>query len=88
MSVPVRDYLKKRRDRALGAILGNAERSAWWKSLADGEREAHRRAVLDALNSYHDSVLDLVKAEDSSMARNDEVIALLERIDRNVAPSR
>lgn len=84
MSVPVRDFLKKRRDRALGAILGTAERSTWWKQLTEGEREAHRRAVLDALNSYHDSVLDLVKAEDGSVARNDEVVALLERIDRNV----
>jgi hypothetical protein len=84
MSVPVRDFLKKRRDRALGAILGNAERAAWFAKLTDGEREAHRRAVLDALNSYHDSVLDLVKAEDTSVVRNEEVIALLERIDRNV----
>ena len=85
MSVPVRDFLKKRRDRALGAILGHAERSTWWKQLADNEREAHRRAVLDALNSYHDSVLDLVKAEDVNVVRNEEVIALLERIDRNVS---
>lgn len=85
MSVPVRDFLKARRDRALGAILGAAERSTWWRKLTDGEREALRRSVMDALNSYHDSVLDLVKSEDTTSVRNDELVALLERIDRNTS---
>lgn len=84
MGVPVRDYLKARRDRALGAILGHFERTEWWKALSTQDREALRRVVIDALNSYHDSVLDLVKAEDGNVARNDEVISLLERLDRNV----
>lgn len=84
MSVPIRDFLKNRRDRALGAILGYAEREVW-KKLDDSERQALRRVVIDALNSYHDSVLDLIKAEDNSLARNEEVVALLERIERKVS---
>lgn len=82
MSVPVRDYLKNRRDRALGSILGHAERSNWWKSMDDAQRKELRGVVIDALNGYHDSVLDLVKAEDS--ARNEAVVDLLERLDRHV----
>jgi len=84
MSVPVRDFLKTRRDRALGAILGYAEREVW-KKLDEEERQAMRRVVIDALNSYHDSVLDLIKAEDSTTMRNEEVIAVLERIERKVS---
>jgi hypothetical protein len=42
--------------------------------------------VLDAMNGYHDSVLDLVKAEDG--IRNDAVIDLLERIDQKVTTHR
>jgi len=86
MSVPVQDFLKKRRDRALGAILGYSEREVYSK-LTDQERAAYRRVVMEALNGYHDSVLDLVKAEDSQSIRNDEVITLLEAIDRKVTKS-
>lgn len=82
MSVPVRDFLKARRDRALGTILGNAEKDLWPK-LTREEREAFRKVVMDALNSYHDSVLDLVKAEDGT--RNEEVLVLLQGIDRRFA---
>lgn len=82
MSVPVRDFLKRRRDRAVGSILGFAEREIF-KSLTVDQREALRRTVLDALNGYHDSVLDLVKAEDG--VRNDVVIEILERVDRNLS---
>lgn len=84
MSVPVRDFLHRRRTRALGSILGHAERSEWWETLKAGQREALRQSVIDALNGYHDAVLDLVKAEDGNFARNEEVIALLERIDAGV----
>jgi len=82
MGVPVRDFLKRRRDRAVGSILGFAEREIF-ESLDERQREALRRTVLDALNGYHDSVLDLVKAEDG--VRNDVVIEMLERLDRNLA---
>lgn len=77
MGVPVRDFLKRRRDRAVGSILGYAEREIF-KDLNIEQREGLRRVVLDAANGYHDSVLDLVKAEDGM--RNDAVVDLLERI--------
>lgn len=78
MSVPVRDFLKRRRDRLIGSILGYAERELF-EGLTKEQREGLRKVVIDATNGYHDSVLDLVKAEDG--IRNDEVVALLERVD-------
>lgn len=85
MSVPVRDFLKRRRDRAVGSVLGYAERELF-KSLTPDQRQTFRSVVLDAMNGYHDSVLDLVKAEDG--IRNDAVIDLLERIDQKVTNHR
>lgn len=85
MSVPVRDFLKRRRDRAVGSILGYAEREIFG-SLNIEQREGLRKVVLDAANGYHDSVLDLVKAEDGT--RNDEVVRLLERLERHVTSKR
>lgn len=84
MSVPVRDYLRIRKDRALGSILGHAERSDWWKAMDRSGQEALRRKVMDALGEYHDSVLDLVKAEDQTVVRNEEVVTLLNRIDSHM----
>ena len=81
MSVPVRDFLKRRRDRAVGSILGYAEREIF-AQLSVEQREGLRRVVLDATNGYHDSVLDLVKAEDG--IRNDAVIELLESVQADV----
>ena len=85
MGVPVKDFLKRRRDRAVGSILGYSEREIF-DSLTDEQRIGLRKVVLDALNGYHDSVLDLVKAEDG--VRNDRVIELLERIDRRSSATR
>lgn len=82
MSVPVRDFLKRRRDRAVGSILGYAEREIF-KSLTQQQREQLRSVVLDALNGYHDSVLDLMKAEDG--VRNEHVVEVLERVDRHLS---
>ena len=80
MSVPVRDFLKRRRDRAVGSVLGYAERELF-KDLTKEQREGLREVVLSAMNGYHDSVLDLVKAEDGTV-RNDKVIDLLEKLER------
>lgn len=81
MGVPIRDFLKRRRDRAVGSILGYAERELF-KDLSLEQRTQLRQIVLDALNGYHDSVLDLLKAEDG--VRNDRVIELLESLDRRI----
>ena len=86
MGVPIQDFLANRRNRALGSILGNAERS-FFKKLTEQEQEAFRTVVRDAIQSYHDSVLDLVKAEDGVM-RNEEVLAVLERLESSIQQSR
>lgn len=83
MSVPVREFLKARRDRALGSILGHAERNLY-SQLSPTQQQELRQVTLDALNSYHDSVLDLVKAEDGTVVRNEEALALLARVDRHL----
>lgn len=85
MSVPVRDFLKNRRDRAVGSILGWSEREIF-PSLTPAQREQLRRVVLDAANSYHDSVLDLVKAEDG--VRNDHVVEAIERLESRIIEQR
>lgn len=82
MSVPVRNFLKARRDRALGSILGYAEREMFSK-LTDDERKAFRKVVLDSLNSYHDTALDLFKSDEGTV-RNDELIELLSRVEEKL----
>ncbi|HET6914974.1 MAG TPA: hypothetical protein VFH56_02680 [Acidimicrobiales bacterium] len=82
MSVPVRNFLKARRDRALGAIMGHAERELFPK-LTHVEQTAFRKVVLESLNSYHDSALDLFKS-DVGTVRNDELISLLSRIEAHL----
>jgi hypothetical protein len=82
VSVPIKDFLKARRDRAVGSILGHAEREIY-PQLTTEQQRAMRQVTLDALNAYHDSVLDLVKSEDG--LRNEEVVTLLSRVDRHLA---
>lgn len=81
--VPIRDFLKARRDRAVGSILGYAEREIWPR-LTNEERQAFRKVVLQATDGYHDSVLDLVKAEDPGVVRNEVVLEVLTRLDDNL----
>lgn len=84
MGVPIQDFLANRRNRCVGSILGNAERD-FFDKLTPQQRDAFRQLVRDAVGSYHDSVLDLVRAEDGVM-RNEEVLAALTRIERKVQP--
>lgn len=81
MSVSIKDFLKARRDRALGSLMGHAERN-FFDRLTDVERKEFRGVVLDALNAYHDSILDLWKSDDTM--RNEEVIALMARVERHL----
>lgn len=83
MSIAIRNFLKARRDRALGSILGYAEREIFPK-LTSTERLNFRNLVLEALNSYHDSVLDLVKSEQGTV-RNEELISMLERLEQHLS---
>jgi hypothetical protein len=82
MGVAIRDFLKARRDRALGTIMGFIEREMWDR-LNQAERAALRAQVISALDSYHDSVLDLVKSD--AGVRNEELLSLLERVDRHLS---
>lgn len=77
MGVPVKDFLRRRRDRALATILNHAEKDLY-ERLTPAERKAYRACVIDALNSYHDAVLDLMHSEDDQYTRNDEALAILE----------
>jgi hypothetical protein len=81
MSVPIRDFLKARRDRAVGSVMGYAEREIF-HSLVPGQQVNFRRVIIEAINGYHDSVLDLMKAEDSTTVRNEEVLTTLDRLER------
>jgi hypothetical protein len=81
VGVPVREFLVARRNRALGSIMGHAERELF-PDLPPEKCEAFRTLVRDSINGYHDSILDLVKAEDG--VRNDEVVAVLERLERRL----
>lgn len=81
MSVQVKDFLRARKDRATGAIMGHLERQIF-PALTREQQQSVRQCVIDALNTYHDSVLDLVKADDS--VRNERVLEILERLDQSV----
>lgn len=86
MGVSVRGFLKARRDRALGTILGYLEGELRGKVSRD-EWDDIRQVVLDAVNSYHDSVLDLMRGEDASTERNEALIDLLQRVDEGLRRS-
>lgn len=87
MGVPVQDFLANRRNRCVGTILGNMERAPWWGKLTSAEQDAQRQLVRDSIGSFFDSVLDLVRAEDGVM-RNEEVVAVLERIEHEMQQTR
>lgn len=80
MSVSVSAFLKVRRDRALASILGHAERELYPRMSAEEQRR-FRQKVLDSLQSYHDSALDLFKGDDDGgTIRNEAVIELLQKL--------
>lgn len=79
MSVPVRGFLKRRRDRAMGTIMGWIERNLQ-EALTPEQFKALRDTVQGAINSYHDSTLDLMSAEED-VVRNDRVVEVLEAVE-------
>lgn len=86
-SVPVRGFLKRRRDRALGSILGWCERNGVPEAMGQSKWAAFREVVLSALNGYHDATLDLVSAEED-IVRNDHLVTVLEAVERELQQSR
>lgn len=87
MGVPVRGYLKKRRDRALGSILGWSERNGVPEAMGKAKWDAFRENVLAAINGYHDAVLDLVSAEEG-VVRNDHLVNVLEAVEQELQRTR
>lgn len=81
MTVPVRNFLKARRDRVVGSIMGYCERNLFQKLTRD-EQLALRSCILDSVDGYHDAVLDLMKSDDD--LRNDRVVTLLEALNRHM----
>lgn len=75
-------FLGERRRRTASGILGHCEQSQWWAELDRNEQRALRDKVLSDLASYHDIVLDVVKAleADTSGVTNQRVLQLLEQI--------
>lgn len=82
MALAARNFLKARRDRLLGTVLGYAEREVYHR-LSPDEQDAFRSLVLSAVDQYHDAVLDLFKSDSGDMV-NEEAIELLRRIDRRL----
>lgn len=82
VSISMKEFLKKKRDRAVGSILGWAE-SELKPGMSKEQWEETRRVVLGAVNSYHDTMLDLI-GSDGAM-RNDYLVELLERVDGYLA---
>jgi hypothetical protein len=68
MGVPVRDFLKRRRDRAVGSILGYAEREIF-KDLSIEQREGLRRVVLDEDGIRNDYLVELLERIDKRLPR-------------------
>lgn len=83
VSISMRKFLKARRDRTVGAILGHIEED-YRGRMTDEEWETTRQVVIGAVNGYHDIALDLLRADDDTM-RNDHVIEVLERVERHLA---
>lgn len=77
MGVPIKNFLRKRKDRALATILNGVDEL----HLNEQQKRMMRTVVVDALNSYHDAVLDLMHSEDDQYTRNDVVLDALARME-------
>lgn len=82
MGVPIVNFLRARRDRAVATILGHLEREVYGYLSVNEQREC-RSVVLSAIDAYHDAVLDLAKSEED--IRNQRLVDLLDRLDRQLA---
>lgn len=86
MAISARTFVKARRDRAIGAILGQLETELQGK-ISPEEWAEVRAIVLDGMNGYHDSILDIMKSEDGGV-RNEEIFALLTSINQQTRTTR
>lgn len=66
--IKVSDFLAIRRKRALGAILGWADRELTG-TLNEEQRAGLRKAVTEGLNQFYDAALDLHRADTDEIAK-------------------
>lgn len=69
------DVLARRRDRAIGAILGVKEREADPHLPPDAARKL-RKVVLDQLNDYHSMVTDILGSLLAAQEEDGAVVVL------------
>lgn len=80
----VKRLVVERRKRVVATILGRVERE-WLKpgKIKRDEYEEFRTVVLEAINAWHDLVLDIIKVGDEDTMRNDHAVDLLEQVHRS-----
>lgn len=83
----VRNLLGRQRKRAIGVIMGHAERT-FWSALSPEQQTAFRKTVLDAVGSYHDACLDLIEASvNDGMVVNEQALAVIAEFNENLQRS-
>ena len=80
MAIDTEKMLAGWRKRTAGAVLGFCERSDWYSTLDRDEKDALRDKVLSALATYHDVVLETVRALDGTGALNDRTLELIQEL--------
>lgn len=89
MAMDPKRYLTEKRKRLTGSILGHCEGADWYPELTKDEQDALRQKVLDSVATYHDAVLDVIKAlDDTSGVTNQAVWELLQVLHQEVRSQR
>lgn len=85
----VRQLCIEQRRRLVGNLMDHAERHLYPK-LSPAEQRAYRDKVLQAVGSYHDVVLDMLKAAgpQPDVLVNEEALRLLRTIHSNTRSER
>lgn len=88
MSDQLRSLAAYQRRRLLATVLGALEKQVW-SFLDEGERQALRSKIVQAVDAYHDVFIDVSKvyedmADTSEHVVNQEVLQLLRMIHREV----
>lgn len=76
-NVFVKRLLTERRQRLVGTIMREAE-ATLFPAVSEAVRKAYRQKVLEAVGSYHDVVLDCMRAsiDDGTIVRPDPEVLL------------
>lgn len=76
----VRNLMLEQRKRLVGSLLSGIEQSDWYPELDNQERKQLRERVLSSVGSYHDVVLDVLKAATPDAIVSDDAIRLLQAV--------